>query len=224
MHTCKGNTEILEVWDWENGLPTGESIGRDEAHLNGTPHEAVHLWILRTAGGRPGLLFQLRAPHKQNYPDCLDITVGGHVPYGIGGSKIVKEAREELGFDPDPQGLIDLGWYRYEEKNDGLFQRELQHIYMINDNRGLDAYRFMDGEVTGIFEAPLDDVLKILAGGGPVEVHGFTGSAMIVKTVGRGDFHPQLFHQSMETYMRVVLQASGELASSGRVTARMPDI
>jgi isopentenyldiphosphate isomerase len=224
MQTCTGNTELLEVWDWENGLPTGESVERDAAHRNGTPHEAVHLWVLRNVGGRPGLLFQLRAHHKENYPDCLDITVGGHVPYGIGGSKIVKESREELGFVPDRDRLVDLGWYRYEETNGALFQRELQHVYMILDNRELSAYRFSDGEVTGVFEVPLDDVLKILAGGGPVEVRGFTGQEIITKTVGPDDFHPQLFHRSMEMYMRVVLQAARELASSGRATTRMPEI
>ena len=224
MQTCTGTTELLEVWDWENGLPTGQSIERDAAHRDGTPHEAVHLWVLRTVGGRPSLLFQLRAPHKENFPNCLDITVGGHVPYGIGGSKVAKEAREELGFDPDPHRLVDLGWCRYEERHDGRYQRELQHVYMIVDNRELDAYRFADGEVTGVFEVPLDDVLKILAGAGPVEARGFTGSGIFTKTLDQEDFHPQLFDASMEAYMRVVLRAAGELASSGRTTTRMPEI
>jgi len=224
MQKCTGITELLEVWDWENGLPTGESVERDIAHRDGTPHEAVHLWIMRDADDGPCLLFQLRAPHKEHYPNCLDITVGGHVPYGVGGSKVAKEAREEIGFEPDEHRLIDLGWYRYSEKNGALFQRELQHIYIIADNRRLDRYRFRDGEVTGIFEVRLDNVQVILAGGGPVEVGGFTGTETIRKTVGPADFHPQLFHESMKAYMQVVLQAAEELAWTGRVTARMPDI
>jgi isopentenyldiphosphate isomerase len=224
MQTCTGTTELLEVWDWENGLPTGESVERDVAHREGTPHEAVHLWVARDADRGPCLLFQLRAPHKENYPNCLDITVGGHVPYGIGGSKVIKEAREEIGFEPDEKRLVDLGWYRYQEKNGGLFQRELQHVYIIADNRVLDRYRFRDGEVTGIYEVRLDNIHAIIAGGGPVEAGCFTGTDTMIKTVGRGDFHPQLFHQSMEIYMQVVLRAAEELAFTGRVTARMPDI
>ena len=224
MQKCTGNTELLEVWDWENGLPTGESVERSAAHRDGTPHEAVHLWIMRNADGVPGLLFQLRAPHKEHYPNCLDITVGGHVPYGIGGNKVIKEAREEIGFEPDTKSLVDLGWYRYEEKNGALFQREFQHIYMVIDNRGLDSYRFSDGEVTGIFEVRIGDLRALLAGGGPFEASCFTGTGTARKTVRRADFHPQLFHQSMETYMQVVLRAAEELASTGRVTARMPDI
>src|SRR3990172_8254763 len=88
--------ELLEAWDWENGLPTGEPITRDAAHRNGIPHEAVHLWIVRNSLSEPELLFQLRAAHKENYPDFLDITVGGHVPYGYCGNKILKEDRKSV--------------------------------------------------------------------------------------------------------------------------------
>lgn len=216
--------ELLEVWDWENGLPTGEPIARDAAHRNGIPHEAVHLWIVRNNLRAPELLFQFRASHKENYPDCLDITVGGHVPYGYCGNKILKEAREEIGIMPDADDLIDLGWYRYEERTGRLFQRELQHIYLLRSDLNLDQYRFSDGEVTGIYAVNVGDVKKIIAGDARFDIPGFNGKELIKRSVTRKDFHPQLFDPSMDPYMRVILASVDELAATGQVTIRMPDI
>ena len=216
--------ELLEAWDWEIGLPTGEPITRDAAHRNGIPHEAVHLWIVRNSSSEPELLFQLRAAHKENYPGFLDITVGGHVPYGYCGNKVFKETREEIGIIPIEQDLIDLGWYRYEERTDRLFQRELQHIYLLRSDLDLNQYRFNDGEVTGIYAVRLSDVKRIMAGDARFDITGFDGKEQVARSVTRKDFHPQLLDPSMDAYMRVILMSADELASTGQVTARMPDI
>ncbi|MBN2160757.1 MAG: NUDIX domain-containing protein [Spirochaetes bacterium] len=224
QNNIETGAELLEVWDWENGLPTGEPVARDMAHREGVPHEAVHLWIVRSRGNQSEILFQQRAPHKENYPDCLDITVGGHVPYGFGGNKVSKEAREEIGITPAEKDLADLGWFRYEEKNNGLFQREFQHIFLLRDGRELDRYRFRDGEVTGIFAVRIDDLKKIMAGNILIEISGYNGRDAVRKSVSRRDFHPQLLHPSMSVYMRVILKAAEELAATGRVETRMPDL
>lgn len=219
-----GAGEILEIWDWETAFPTGGPVSRDEAHQNGIPHEAVHLWVIRNGRPAPEILFQHRAGHKENYPNCLDITVGGHVPYGYGGNKVLKEAEEEIGILPDADDLIDLGWYRYEERNGRLFQREIQHVYLLGDDRELHQFRFSDGEVAGIYAVGLDDMRRIIAGEARFEVEGFNGTARVRKSVSRDDFHPQLFHPSMYLYMRVVMAAIEELAAFGTVTARMPEL
>ncbi len=224
INTPMENPEILEAWDWEHGLPTGEAVAREIAHREGVPHEAVHLWIVRDLAREPGLLFQLRAPHKDTYPGCLDITVGGHVPYGFTGDKLLKEAREEIGIDIPKRKRIDLGWFRFEEREEGLFQREFQRVYLLNDERPLDGYRFNDGEVVGIFAVGLRDLESIMRGEGkPITAEGYAGGSMIRKPLGRGDFHPLLFSPSMERYMQVVIGAAKELASAGRVSVRMPE-
>ena len=216
--------EILEVWDWETARPTGKQVDRETAHRTGVPHEAVHLWIVRSTGGRREVLFQHRSPDKPIHPDCLDITVGGHAPYGFGGNKILKEAREEVGIEPDAKRLIDLGWCRYEEREGAIFQREFLHVFLLLDNRSLTRYRFNDGEVTGIYAVGFDDLLKIFAGEHSCEIRGFNGTERVRKTVSRRDFHPQLFDRSMARYREVFLSAAAELAGGGRVTTIMPDL
>ncbi len=214
--------EHLEVWNWETALPTGARIDRDTAHRDGIPHESVHLWVLRKQSGAKEILFQHRAAHKEIYPDCLDITVGGHVPYGFSGNKILKEADEEIGLRPDEKDLIDLGWYRYEEKSAPFFQREFQHIFFLKNDQGLDRYCFKDNEVTGIYAVRLEDLGKILAGDLLVKVQGFSENRHIEKSVARADFHPQIFDDSMKIYMDVVIKAADELLSYGQVVTKMP--
>lgn len=217
--------EMLEVWDWEGGFPTGSSVSRSRSHREGIPHEAVHLWIVRRSAGGDYILFQMRAPHKENHPGCLDITVGGHVPFGLKDNKAAKEASEEIGIDVDESGLHDLGWFRYEERSDRLFHREFQRVYVLEDGRPLDEYRFHDKEVTGIYGVRIDDFEELMKHDAAFRIKGFDGEHERVLTVSRKDFHPQLFDASMNIYMVVLLKAFRELIELGTITTRLaPDI
>jgi isopentenyldiphosphate isomerase len=214
--------EMIEEWDWECARPTGRPVSRKAAHRKGIAHEGVHLWILRTSAGGPEILFQHRARSKELYPDCLDITVGGHVVFGHNDQKIQKESFEEIGIRPADADLIDLGYYRYEEHADGLFHREFQRVYLLRDERPLDGYIFSDGEVEGIFAVPLDILKDLMSRDISFEIEGYTGGRAVRRTVARKDFHPLLFAPPMKVYMDVVFQAAHEYLTKGHVTVRMP--
>ncbi len=216
------NEEMLEIWDWETARPTGRVVSRNRAHLEGIPHEGVHLWIVSNRNNIPAILFQHRAPHKELFPDCLDITVGGHVPFGLAGNKIEKEAWEEIGISVEEDRLISLGIYRYEERSETFFHRELQKVYLTLDNRELDRYSFIDGEVDGIYAVPIRDCEEMLIKDVTFPVEGFDGRSIITRNLSRSDFHPSLFDESMEVYVDIVLRASKELVETGRVKTRMP--
>lgn len=222
MAAIHNGEEMLEAWDWNLALPTGEAVPRKKAHREGIPHEGVHLWVIRISEGRPEILFQHRASLKDTYPDCLDITVGGHVPFQKEENKIQKEAFEEIGISPPEEELMDLGYYRYEEINEVMFHREFQRVYLCRDDRPLDGYRFNDGEVDGIYGVPLEDLARLLNGDHVFSIEGFDGKRMLRREVSRRDFHPLLFSPSMEIYMEVVLGAVKELVENGSVSARMP--
>lgn len=213
--------EMLEIWDWESGKPSGTGITRGESYRTGTPHEGVHLWIVRDAGSDIEILFQHRAKSKAMYPDCLDITVGGHVPFGIQGSKIGKEAMEEIGIAVNESELIDLGYSRFEEKTEAYHHREFQHVYLLKDQRPLDGYTFNDGEVIGIYGVPSRFLESILVADSSISVEGFDGGSIIYRTVSRRDFHPMLFDSRMKEYMSVVIKGARELVHNGRVTVSM---
>jgi hypothetical protein len=218
------NKELLEAWDWESGKPTGVSITRGDSYRYGIPHEGVHLWIARNAAAGIEILFQHRSKFKALYPDCLDITVGGHVTYGLISGKIQKEAMEEIGITVNDSDLADLGFYRFEEKTEDYHHREFQHVYLMADERPLDQYRFNDGEVAGIYAVPLDFLEVLLTGDSSLTVEGFNGSMMIERTLSRSDFHPMLFDERMKLYMSVVIKSARELILTGKVTVVLPEI
>ncbi len=215
--------ELLEEWDWKTGKPAGRSVTRSESYKKGIPHEGVHLWIVRDISGSTEILFQHRAKNKALYPDCLDITVGGHVPFGLTTNKIQKEAMEEIGISPLDSELIDLGYMRFEEKTEDYHHREFQHVYLMKNSLPLDEYSFTDGEVIGLYSVPADFIETLLVKDSSLRVYGFDGTALIERTLSRRDFHPLLFSPVMRNYMNIIIKGARELVSSGKVSVRMSE-
>jgi isopentenyl-diphosphate Delta-isomerase len=200
--------ELIEEWDWETGLPTGRAVSRQLAHRKGIPHEGVHLWIVSYINENPYLLLQRRAPHKEFYPGKLDITVGGHVLFGQTESKVGKEAFEELGIHPSSEDLVDLGFFRYDEKIPelNLYHREYQHIWLMFGDRSLDDYKFHDGEVDALAAVPFEQFTGILNGSESCSALVYDGDDVSEKTIIRDEFHPLFFTGPMVTYMRYLVK------------------
>ncbi|MBN2041379.1 MAG: NUDIX domain-containing protein [Spirochaetes bacterium] len=215
--------EYLEEWDWKTAEPTGKAVSRKKAHKEGIAHEGVHLWVIRTEP-ETEVLFQRRAKDKDTFPGCLDITVGGHVPFGVNENKIQKEAYEEIGISPADSDLTDLGYYRYEEKIDDFDHREFQHVFLLTDNRALNEYNFVDNEVEGIYAVKLPDLISILHNDYFFSVEGYEGSELISMKVSRKDFHPLLFTGPMEQYMKIIIEAVTGISLGREVTAKMPSV
>lgn len=106
--------EYLDVVD-ENGVPTGEIVDRQTAHREGKRHRTAHLWLLRRREGRVQLLLQKRSAEKDSYPGCYDISSAGHIPAGTDYiPSALRELREELGLEAEPEELILCGVRRFE--------------------------------------------------------------------------------------------------------------
>ena len=218
------NKELLEAWDWQSGTPTGVPVARGESYKKGIPHEGVHLWIIRTGTPPYEILFQQRSLHKELFPGFLDITVGGHVPFGLKENKIQKEAMEELGIAPSDADMTDLGYIRYEEITGEYVHREFQHVYIMRDDRPLDGYRFNDGEVTGLCPVPADYLISLFERDSRLSVPYYNGRHVLQKIIGKNNFHPLLFSSIMKEYMDVLFASCAELINYKRVETSMPGI
>ena len=101
--------EILDIVD-ENGEPTGETVDRETAHLQGVRHRTAHVWIFRKRDGKVQVLLQKRAEHKPSYPGCYDISSAGHIPAGVDYiPSALRELQEELGVTASAEELHYCG-------------------------------------------------------------------------------------------------------------------
>ena len=111
--------EIFDICD-ENGLPTGRTVERGEAHRAGILHRTAHVWLIR---------------NKDSFPGLYDTSSAGHVPAG---SEVLpsalRELEEELGLQARPEDLQYAGRFRiqYEKEfHGGLFRdNEIAWVYV----------------------------------------------------------------------------------------------
>ena len=117
--------ERLDIVD-ENGLPTGATVSREEAHAKGIPHRTSHVWLLRFRDGKPQVLLQKRCAQKDSWPGCYDISSAGHIPAGVDFvPSALRELREELGVNAMARELIFCGNRRIQA--DGIFHGQPFH-------------------------------------------------------------------------------------------------
>lgn len=117
--------EILDLVD-ENGVPTGETISREEAHRTGARHRVVHVWLLRERDGRREVLLEQRSAQKDSFPLRFD-TCAGHIDAGDEpAASALRELHEELGVIAAAEDLTPIGRFliRYEREFHGALFRD----------------------------------------------------------------------------------------------------
>ena len=100
--------EFLDVVN-EKGIPTGQIVDRETAHLKGIWHRTSHVWLVRKKHGVVQVLLQKRAAIK-SFPGCYDISSAGHIPAGEDFvSSALRELKEELGVSASAEELVCCG-------------------------------------------------------------------------------------------------------------------
>lgn len=148
-----------------DGTSTGLVKPRGQIHRDGDWHRALHVWVAGTdEAGAPFLMFQRRSPHKDTWPNRYDATVGGHYRAGETLAEAMREIEEEIGISPDGLALRPLGVrVCANEAEPGVIDRELQDVFLLRDDRPLEAYRPYPIELAALVRFPLDALIPFLA-------------------------------------------------------------
>ncbi len=149
-----------------DGAPTGRTKPRAAVHRDGDWHRSVHVWVYgRDETGTPFLLFQRRGLGKDTWPGRLDATVGGHLRAGETVDEALREVEEEIGVAAAPDSLRRLGTRISVSEEEGeFFDRELQEVFLLRDERPLTAYRPNLAELAALVRFSLPELLIFLGG------------------------------------------------------------
>ena len=97
--------ELFDLVD-DQGMPTGGTVSREEAHRLGIPHRTTHTWVVRRRNGRWQALLQKRSENKDSYPGRFDTSSAGHIPAGTEPlDSALRELEEELGIHAEAAEL-----------------------------------------------------------------------------------------------------------------------
>ena len=149
-----------------DGKPTGRVKSRAEVHRDGDWHRAIHVWVAGVDDrGVPFLMLQRRSPGKDTWPGRFDATVGGHYRAGETLAETLREIEEELGVIPDLKDLRPLGVrVCANEAQPGIVDREIQDVFLLRDDRPLEAFRPNPAELAALIRFPLETLMPFLAG------------------------------------------------------------
>jgi isopentenyldiphosphate isomerase len=149
-----------------DGTRTGRVKSRAEVHRDGDWHRAIHVWLAGVDHrGMPFLTLQRRSPYKDTWPGRFDATVGGHYRAGETLAETVREVEEEIGITPDLKKLQPLGVrVCANEAQPGIIDREIQDVFLLRDDRPLEAFRPNPAELAALVRFPLETLVPFLAG------------------------------------------------------------
>ena len=150
--------ELIDIVD-QNGVPTGETIMKFEAHRLGLWHASVHVWLFTENGE---VLIQKRVANKDTFPNKWDVSVAGHI--GAGETAIYSAQRElfeELGISIDTNELIKTGFFTSDiQHSQKLIDREFHHIYIVQFNKNIEAMVLQKEEVAAVQFISISDFKK----------------------------------------------------------------
>ena len=169
--------ELLDQVD-EDGRPTGLTRERSIAHALGTRHRTAHVWILR--GGRGAfpspedceILLQKRSAVKDSFPGCYDISSAGHITAGEDFlPSALRELKEELGIDTDPDSLTLIGLHRghceTEFRGAPFINSEVSAVFLYTGPVDESSLRLQEEEVDSVRWMRLDECLRRVSAGDP---------------------------------------------------------
>ena len=120
--------EKVDILD-ANGIPTGQSCLKSEAHRLGLFHPTVHVWCYSLDGM---VLLQQRGRNKINFPLKWDISVAGHVSAGEAIEEAaIREVQEEIGVWIQISQLEKIGAFKTEHQHaEDYLDKEFNHTFL----------------------------------------------------------------------------------------------
>ena len=140
--------EFIDILTAE-GLPTGNTALKSEAHKKGWFHATAHIWFFTSDHQ---ILLQKRALTKKVFPGIWDISVAGHIGAGekiLQGAK--REILEEIGLELQGKDLIKIGTRIHQvSHSNGIQDNEHHHVFIAELKTSVEKLSLQKEEVADI--------------------------------------------------------------------------
>ena len=186
--------EMFDVLD-ENGVPTGQTVERKQAHIDGTWHRAVLIFVVNN---KNKVLLQKRSMTKSKWSGRWCATAGGHVESGdIGLYAVMRELEEEIGISVRASDVRYIETHRSCNKGKGI-DAHFNEYYVVHKNVRLKDVKIQESEVEEVKWLDYFDVRKMIEERSSKLTEKWTGFDAFVR------------------YMDKYLNAKGEIKNGGR--------
>lgn len=140
--------ELIDITT-KNGIPTGKTALKSEAHKNGWFHATVHIWLYTND---KKVLLQQRAFTKKVFPGIWDISVAGHIQAGESVLEAAKrEVFEEIGLELSSNDFTKIGTRIHQVKHEnGIEDNEFHHVFIAELRVDIKNLIIQKEEVEGI--------------------------------------------------------------------------
>ncbi len=145
--------ELVDILD-DQGMPTGQTALKSEAHLKGLFHPTVHVWFY-TRNGK--ILLQQRGKNKATHPLLCDVSVAGHVGSGEEITHAaIRETKEEIGLTIYENDLQKVGVFKsVHAHSETLIDCEFHHTFLCELKVPLKALKKQESEVEALELIPV---------------------------------------------------------------------
>ena len=129
-NTTDPQEELLIETDENNNIKS--PITRHEAHAKkGVYYRTIFILIKNQ---RDEILVQKRSPTKDLYPNCWDLSVGGHVNFGNSyKDTAIRELKEEMNIDASTEDMVLIGEVLVKLPTAGEFFNVFEYILKDTD-------------------------------------------------------------------------------------------
>ena len=156
--------EYFDICD-EYGMPTGDTISREQAHREGILHRTAHVWVIRRNEGRQQILMQKRSRNKDSFPGMYDTSSAGHIPAGSEPlESALRELQEELGIKAAAEQLHFAGIFRIQYETvfyeKPFRDNEVTSVYVYKEPVDISSLTLQESEVEEVRWFDLQEVYE----------------------------------------------------------------
>lgn len=154
--------ELVDMVD-ENGIVSGLTCKKSEAHRNGYWHPCINVWLFTKDSE---LLIQKRVDTKDTFPSLWDVSVAGHI--GAGEQPLASAQRElfeEIGLIIGAGELMEIGTYSSTYRHsDILVDKEFQYVHIAELTVSIDELILQKEEVAELKLLPISKLKNDVMG------------------------------------------------------------